>query len=208
MEGLLLAIGFLGIVCALLTRWTKTGTLVTLVSFYFYFDVVGIENWVPLILFTLGLLLIVLEILIPGFGFVGLLGTALVIGGLYYTIGDIFQTIRDLSMSVVISTAVIIYLVRRGYSLTGINKLVLNTNLQTQNEEKAEDNKIVLQPGLVGVAQTPLRPSGKATFGGADSPIYDVLSTEGLISISSPIVIEKIQGTKILVRSYKQKGDE
>ncbi len=184
MEGLLLAIGFLGIVCALLTRWTKTGTLVTLVSFYFYFDVVGIENWVPLILFTLGLLLIVLEILIPGFGFVGLLGTALVIGGLYYTIGDIFQTIRDLSMSVVISTAVIIYLVRRGYSLTGINKLVLNTNLQTQNEEKAEDNKIVLQPGLVGVAQTPLRPSGKATFGGADSPIYDVLSTEGLISIS------------------------
>lgn len=208
MEGLLLAIGFLGIVCALLTRWTKTGTLVTLVSFYFYFDVVGIENWVPLILFTLGLLLIILEILIPGFGFVGLLGTALVIGGLYYTIGDIFQTIRDLSMSVVISTAVIIYLVRRGYSLTGINKLVLNTNLQTQNEEKAEDNKIVLQPGLVGVAQTPLRPSGKATFGGADSPIYDVLSTEGLISISSPIVIEKIQGTKILVRSYKQKGDE
>ena len=208
MEGLLLAIGFLGIVCALLTRWTKTGTLVTLVSFYFYFDVVGIENWVPLILFTLGLLLIVLEILIPGFGFVGLLGTALVIGGLYYTIGDIFQTIRDLSMSVVISTAVIVYLVRRGYSLTGINKLVLNTNLQTQNEEKAEDNKIVLQPGLVGVAQTPLRPSGKATFGGADSPTYDVLSTEGLISISSPIVIEKIQGTKILVRSYKQKGDE
>ena len=95
MEGLLLAIGFLGIVCALLTRWTKTGTLVTLVSFYFYFDVVGIENWVPLILFTLGLLLIVLEILIPGFGFVGLLGTALVIGGLYYTIGDIFQTVPE-----------------------------------------------------------------------------------------------------------------
>jgi membrane-bound serine protease (ClpP class) len=53
-----------------------------------------------------------------------------------------------------------------------------------------------------------LRPSGKATFGGADSPTYDVLSTEGLISINSPIVIEKIQGTKILVRSYKQKGDE
>ncbi len=208
MEGLLLAIGFLGIVCALLTRWTKTGTLVTLVSFYFYFNVVGIENWVPLILFTLGLLLIVFEILIPGFGFVGLLGTVLVIGGLYYTIGDIFQTIRDLSMSVVISTAVIVYLVRRGYSLTGINKLVLTTNLQTQNEEKAEENKIVLQPGLIGVAQTPLRPSGKATFGGADSPTYDVLSTEGLISINSPIVIEKIQGTKILVRSYKQKGDE
>lgn len=208
MEGLLLAIGFLGIVCALLTRWTKIGTLVTLVSFYFYFNVVGIENWVPLILFTLGLLLIVFEILIPGFGFVGLLGTVLVIGGLYYTIGDIFQTIRDLSMSVVISTAVIVYLVRRGYSLTGINKLVLTTNLQTQNEEKAEENKIVLQPGLIGVAQTPLRPSGKATFGGADSPTYDVLSTEGLISINSPIVIEKIQGTKILVRSYKQKGDE
>lgn len=208
MEGLLLAIGFLGIICALLTPWTKTGTLVTLISFYFYFDVVGIENWVPLLLFTLGLLLIVFEILIPGFGFVGILGAALVVGGLYYTIGDIFQTIRDLSMSVVISTAVIIYLVRRGYSLAGINKLVLNTNLQAQNEEKAEEHAVILHPGLVGVAKTPLRPSGKATFGGEDSPTYDVLSTEGLISMDEPIVIEKIQGTKILVRSYKQKGDE
>ncbi|KAF1304413.1 NfeD family protein [Enterococcus saccharolyticus] len=206
MEGLLLALGFVGLACALLTSWTKTGTLVTLVSFYFYFDLLGLEQWLPFILFSAGLLLVLFEVLIPGFGFVGVLGGILLALGLYYTTGDIFQTVRDLSMAIISVAAVIVFLVRNGYTLAGVSQFVLKTDLPPDNEVLAEDNQVVLYPGLIGEAQTPLRPSGKATFGDA-SPLYDVLSAEGLIDIHTSIIIEKIQGTKILVRKFTE-GDD
>lgn len=206
MEGLLLALGFVGLACALLTSWTKTGTLVTLVSFYFYFDVLGLEQWLPFVLFSAGLLLVLFEVLIPGFGFVGVLGGVLIALGLYYTTGDIFQTVRDLSMAIISVAAVIVFLVRNGYTLAGVSQFVLKTDLPPDNEVFVEDNPLTLYPGLIGEAQTPLRPSGKATFGAA-SPLYDVLSAEGLIDVHTSIIIEKIQGTKILVRQFTE-GDD
>lgn len=200
MEGLLLAVGFIGVVLAILTPLTKTGTAVTLVSFSVYFSIIGVETWLPLALFTAGLLLIVFEIFVPEFGLAGILGIIFLIGGLHWTIGDITQTVRDLSMAVVITALLVIYLVRKGYSLANVNKLVLQTNLQHNYEVKSEENVINLHPGLAGTSQTTLRPSGKVTFGEEDGPAFDVLSTEGHISKGTPIVIEKVQGTKILVR--------
>lgn len=202
MEGLLLAVGFIGLVLAILTPLTRTGTGVTLLSFAGYFYLVGVETWLPVILFTAGLLLIVFEIFVPEFGLAGIIGIVLLIGGLHWTIGDLSQTIRDLSMAVIITAALVIYLIRKGYSLANVNKLILQTNLQdeTEQEEKSEKNVINLQPGLVGIAQTPLRPSGKVTFDDYKGPSFDVLSTEGHISKDTTVVIEKVQGTKILVR--------
>ncbi|MGX7197994.1 hydrolase [Enterococcus olivae] len=204
MESLLLTIGFVGIVLAILTPFTKLSSLVTLVSFSLYFYFSGVENWLPLMLFVLGLLLIVFEIFIPEFGIAGILGAILLIAGLYWTIGDLGQTVRDLSMAVVITTGLVVYLVKRGYSLANVNKLILQTNLETNVEVKPEETQLSLQPGLIGKAQTSLRPSGKATFGEESGPIFDVLSIETLISSGTPIIIDKIQGTKILVREYKQ----
>lgn len=200
MEGLLLALGFIGLVLAILTPLSKTGTGLTLISFAVYFSIIGVDAWIPLALFTAGLLLIVFEIFIPEFGFAGILGIILLIVGLHWTIGDLGQTIRDLSMAVVITTGLVVYLVRKGYSLANVNKLVLQTNLQGNNEVKSEESIVNIQPGIEGMTQTPLRPSGKVTFGDDDGPAFDVLSTEGHISEDIPVIVEKIQGTKILVR--------
>jgi membrane-bound serine protease (ClpP class) len=202
MEGLLLSIGFIGLVVAILTPLTRTGSGVTLLSFATYFYLVGVETWLPVILFTAGLLLIVFEIFIPEFGLAGIVGIVLLIGGLHWTIGDISQTIRDLSMAVIITAILVIYLIRKGYSLANVNKLILQTNLadEFENGEKPEKSVVNLQPGLVGKTQTPLRPSGKVSFDDYEGPSFDVLSTEGHISKDTPVVIEKVQGTKILVR--------
>jgi len=205
MESLLLTIGFIGLALAVLTPLTKIASLVTLASFTVYFYTIGIENWIPLVLFIFGLLLIVFEIFIPEFGITGVLGAILLIAGLYWTVGDLMQTIRDLSMAVIITTALVVYLGKRGYSLTNVNKLVLQTDLPAGSKTKTDDQSPNLYPGLTGTVKTPLRPSGKATFGEENGPLFDVLSAEEFISIGTPIVIEKIQGTKILVRSQKMK---
>lgn len=205
MESLLLTIGFIGLALAVLTPLTKIASLVTLASFTVYFYAIGVENWIPLVLFIFGLLLIVFEIFIPEFGITGVLGAILLIAGLYWTVGDLMQTIRDLSMAVIITTALVVYLGKRGYSLTNVNKLVLQTDLPAGSKTKTDDQSPNLYPGLTGTAKTPLRPSGKATFDEEEGPTFDVLSTEEFISMGTPIAIEKIQGTKILVRSQKMK---
>lgn len=205
MEGLLLAFGFIGLVLAILTPLTRTGTGITLLSFAVYFYLVGVEMWLPVILFTAGLLLIVFEIFVPEFGLAGIIGMFLLIGGLHWTIGDLAQTIRDLSIAVVITTVLVIYLIRKGYSLANVNKLILQTNLDdSEKEAKSEKSKVQLEPGLVGKAQTPLRPSGKVSFDDYPGPSFDVLSTEGHISKDTPVVVENVQGTKILVRKNEQ----
>lgn len=203
MEGLLLGLGFIGVALAILTPFVKSGTGLTLISLAVYFRFIGIETWLPVILFTAGLLLIVFEIFVPEFGLAGIVGMILLISGLYLTIGDIGQTVRDLSLSVVITSGVVFYLIKNGYSLANVNKLILQTNLQDISSKTDTDNtKQSITVGLEGVAMTPLRPSGKVTFGD-DPHAYDVLSTDGHISKDSAVVVDKVQGTKITVRQNR-----
>lgn len=200
MEGLLLAVGFIGVVLAILTPLSKTGLALTLISFTLYFSVIGVDTWLPIVLFTIGLLLIVFEIFIPEFGLAGALGTVLLIVGLYMTIGDFSTTIRDFSLSVVLTAGVVFYLIYNGYSLANANKLILSTSLQ--NDKKAETTKKTVQitPGLEGIAQTPLRPSGKVSFGENKESIVDVLSSDGHISKDTEVIVEKVMGTKVVVK--------
>lgn len=200
MEGLLLAVGFIGVAVAILTPLSKAGLGMTLISFILYFSFIGVHTWLPVLLFTIGLLLIIFEIFIPEFGIAGAIGTILLIVGLYLTIGDIGTTIRDLSMSIVITAGVVFYLVRNGYSLANVNKLILNTNLQVSQKTESAEKTTQIKPGLEGIAQTPLRPSGKVSFGTTDDTLVDVLSTDGHISRDTEIVVEKVLGTKVLVR--------
>jgi len=198
MEGLLLGLGFIGIALAILTPFFKSGAGLALISMAAYFHFIGTETWLPIVLFTAGLLLIVFEIFVPEFGVAGIIGVVLLISGLYMTIGDIGQTVRDLSFSVVITAGVIIYLIKNGYSLSNVNKLILQTNMQTSNKQASvEKDKIIVD--TEGIAVTPLRPSGKVSFGD-DPALYDVLSTEGHISEGTSVIVDKVKGTKITVR--------
>jgi membrane-bound serine protease (ClpP class) len=202
-EALLLTIGFLAIVVLALTPWTKTGTVVAVGAIVGYFYYVGVDGWTPILLFGLGLFLLGLEIFIPDFGLLGILGILSIGLGLYYTTGDIAATIRDLTIALVTSVGLIYLLIRDGYSLSNFDKIVLKTQSANKegNRKEAED-KEQIKVGMAGTAVTPLRPSGKASFG-EDTPAYDVLSSEGHISAGEQVVIQEIRGTKIVVRLKK-----
>lgn len=203
MEGIILTFVFLGLALFVLTPRKTIGATISVLSFTGYFYLVGVNSWIPVALFTVGLLLIVLEVFIPDFGLVGISGILSIVLGLYWTLGDLTQTIQDLSIAIVITAAMIVYLIRRGYSLTNVNKLVLQSTdpgSKANDSVKSPDHPI--KPGLRGIAQTPLRPSGKVTFGD-NSPYFDVISSEGHISRGTPIEVEKVSATKIVVRRQR-----
>ena len=172
MEGIILTFVFLGLALFVLTPRKTMGATLSVLSF-------------------------------TGFGLVGISGILSIVLGLYWTLGDLTQTIQDLSIAIVITAAMVVYLIRRGYSLTNVNKLVLQSTdpgSKANDSVKSPDHPI--KPGLRGIAQTPLRPSGKVTFGD-NSPYFDVISSEGHISRGTPIEVEKVSATKIVVRRQR-----
>lgn len=202
METLLLTVGFIGIIFLILTPWVKTGTVVAIGSLVGYFYFAGVDSWIPIALFILGLVLMILEVFIPDFGLIGMLGISSVALGIYYTVGDVSLMVRDLSVALIVSVILLFILIRNGYSLSNFNKIVLKTNSKETNDREESEAQDQVHVGMVGVASTPLRPSGKASFDG-HTISYDVLSSEGHISVDTEIVIQEINGTKIVVRKQK-----
>lgn len=202
METLLLTIGFIGIIFLILTPWTKTGTVVAIGSLVAYFYFTGVDSWIPIVLFIIGLVLVVLEVFIPDFGLLGLLGIGSVALGIYYTVGDFGLMIRDLSLALIVSTILIFVLIKSGYSLSNLSKLVLRTSSMQTNEVEEAEEEAQIKVGMVGESVTPLRPSGKVTFND-HAQSYDVLSSEGHIPQGTEVIIQEIHGTKIVVRRKK-----
>ena len=204
METLLLTAGFIGIIFLILTPWVKTGTIVSVGSLVGYFYFAGVDSWVPIALFILGLVLIVLEVFIPDFGLIGMLGVSSVALGIYFTVGDFSLMVRDLSVALIASVILLFILIRNGYSLSNFNKIVLNASSKETDDREEREEQDQVHVGMVGIASTPLRPSGKASFDG-HTISYDVLSTEGHISVGTEIIIQEINGTKIVVRKQNKK---
>ncbi|MBT2732160.1 NfeD family protein [Carnobacterium sp. ISL-102] len=200
MEILLLTVGFIGLVIAALTPQSTLGGLLALASFGGYFYLNSLENWVPIIIFILGICLLIFEVFVPDFGVAGIIGFLLIIGGIYLTNDNFGLALRDLSIAVVASSFLVIMLVRRGYSLAHLEKIVLRNNLDKKSGFSSNfDASGYL--GKTGKTTTPLRPSGKVRFEDAE---LDVISTGEHIDADVVVVVTKVEGYKIIVRRVDQ----
>lgn len=200
METLLLTISFIGVVFLLLTPWTKTSAIIAIASLIGYLNVVGVDGWTPILLISIGFILIIAEVFIPDFGLLGILGVLSVAWGLYMTTGDFGIMIRDLTIAIISSVIILILLLRNGYSISHLNRFVLNTASKEPFEIEESEDKPRLAIGMLGEARTPLRPSGKVKFEQFPLP-FDVISNDGHIQSGTKVVIQEIHGNKIVVRN-------
>lgn len=196
MEILLLTVGFIGLVIAALTPQSTLGGLLALASFGGYFYLNSLENWVPIVIFILGICLLIFEVFVPDFGVAGIIGFLLIIGGVYLTNNDLSTALRDLSIAVVAASFLFIMLIRRGYSLTHLQKLVLQNNLDKESGFSSNTDASAYL-GKTGKTTTPLRPSGKVQF---EDTELDVVSTGEHIDTNVSVIVTKVEGYKIIVR--------
>ena len=196
MEIILLTVGFIGLVIAALTPKSTLGGLLALASFGGYFYINSLENWVPIIIFILGICLLIFEVFVPDFGVAGIIGFLLIIGGVYLTNNDLSTALRDLSIAVIAASFLVIMLIRRGYSLTHLQKLVLQNNLDKESGFSSNTDASNYL-GKTGKTTTPLRPSGKVQF---EDTELDVVSTGEHIDSNVSVIVTKVEGYKIIVR--------
>ncbi|MGF1580208.1 MAG: nodulation protein NfeD [Gemmataceae bacterium] len=162
-------------------------------------------------LFILGLVLLAVEVfVIPGFGVTGISGICLAVVSLvlmtveqmpnstsdWMSLGGTFSSVI-LSMvgAVVLAISFASLLPHIPYA----NRLMLVPPGEdaTDGENANSGQQYVRLLGAIGLAETPLRPSGKAKFEGE---YYDVLSEGEFITPGSRVQVVEVEGNRIVVK--------
>lgn len=204
MEGLLLGLIFIGVLTTLLTRYSGIGAVTTILGVISYFWISDFSNWLPIIFLFAGFFLIVLEVFIPDFGIIGILGMLSIVGGLFLNTGSWTEAILDLSTAIIVTGVVFFFIFRKGLLHNRWDQFILRTDSPRSTEEN-ETKKDPYYVGQIGTTSTPLRPTGYAYFSGIDGEEYtiDVTSENKAIERNEKVIIEAINGNKITVRRVK-----
>lgn len=194
---LFLVVGFVCLVMMLFTKNYYVFGGLSVLSFLVYFLMFGNGTWMTFLMFLSGILLLILEIFVPSFGLIGIAGFGLLGLGYFLNYTDLWGSIFDLSLAIIVAVAVAYILIKKGYKfLPAKGKLILNTSLHKQRGYSS-GRDYTLYLGKTGTALTTLRPSGKAEV---DGKILDVLSNGPVISEGTAVQVVHVEGVKITVK--------
>lgn len=167
-------------------------------------------GWVPAVCLVLGLIFIIIEIFQPGFGVFGITGAVLVVIGIIVRLyhsgagNPILQGVILIGVStivILIALAAMVISMKCGLlSRTGF--VQKSRAVDVDISKGTEDYNFLI--GQHGRTTSILRPGGNAQI---DGKIYTVISTNGFIASDTEIVVESIEGVKIMVRTPKNEED-
>ncbi|MDX9891631.1 MAG: NfeD family protein [Bacteroidales bacterium] len=149
-------------------------------------------NWLVIIfLILIGVVALLLELFaLPG-AIVGIIGSLFIIAGIvlsYIQYGAVAGNLTLLGTGLLIIVAVVLFLRSKTWK---------KMTLTTQIDGKMNIQPDSLQVGMEGVSLSRLAPSGKAII---NNEMVEVFSSLDFIDQNMPIVITKIEGSKIIVK--------
>ncbi len=215
-SSLLVTIGILGIIVEIRTPgFALPGAigLVSLALFFWGHWLVRLAGLEELLLVGSGIALLVVEVFVlPGFGVIGALGLAALIGGLGLSlVGSgasgvmVVRALGRVATSLVIAIALSLGLLRLLPHLPFGRRLVLDTELPPGTGEATPDEIDRRWIGRRGTAASPLRPAGIAQM---DDERVDVVSQGEFIEPGEPIEVIEVDGNRIVVRRRHRAASE
>ncbi len=202
---LLLFIGLAGVVIELLVPGLIFPGLLGVSAFILYFfasTLEGLAGPYVWLLFAVGIILMALEVFIPSFGILGLLGGASLIGGVIMAAWATGHALQSLGIAFVLAAAAV-GIVVFVFKERGVwNRFILKDSLTSE----AGYNSAVTRFDLVGrdgVSLTPLRPSGTVMI---DGERIDVVSEGAFIERDKAVTIVKAEGGRVVVQEKWHSG--
>ncbi len=212
--GLIIVIGLVALYFEMAAPGTMIGGLIAglCASLFFWSHFAGgTAGWMEVILFVAGLGFIAAELfVIPGFGVAGFSGIVLLTASVILasqgfvvpeTAVDWDQLLGNIVMLVIAGFAFFIaafFITARMGSLPVFSRMVLSTDREGQGaSSSAEAPRIQpVEVGAVGVADSLLRPAGRASFDGRS---YDVISDGSFVDAGATVKVIKVFGNVITV---------
>ncbi len=159
-------------------------------------------SWISALLLSVGLIFIIVEVFVPGFGFFGISGIVAVIAGIIVRICQGLNLTQSLTLILLVLGFFIVAFVFMIYSArfgilgrTGLFE-TRSTISKDYNKTDKELKKLV---GKSGRALGVLNLGGKAKINGK---IYDVVSINSYIEEGAHIKVVEIKDNTIMVRKW------
>jgi membrane-bound serine protease (ClpP class) len=147
-------------------------------------------------LYVMGLVLLMIEAMIPGFGVAGISGVVLVLISIVMISSSFFQAILLLIGTIAVAILLIFTLYRLGYGKRFVKSMILNT--EQKNEEGYVSSKgYEKYLGMHGTVITPLRSAGTVLIAGIR---IDAVSEAEFIEKDVEVEVIKIEGSRIVVK--------
>lgn len=214
---LLLSIGMLALVAEVYTPGLGVAGAIGLFFIALFFGshlIVGLAGMEGILLFGLGVLLILVEVLLlPGMGIFGALGAVAVLAGLYLSLLGELPAAEDYQRGAAVLSGALLLVVAGSWIMA--RRLPTNTRLlkagiflgsatgrstgYTSSERREE------LVGQTGRAVTDLRPAGTGNF---DGERIDIVSETGWIESGTPIRIVASEGYRHVVRPVTVEDEE
>lgn len=153
--------------------------------------------WVPLVLIVIGIVLVVLEMFVPGFGAPGILGSVCLIAGILIKAQSAMEGILLTLVFLSILGGIFILVLRSATHGALYNSPLILRAAATKDDgfSAAEDMQVFL--GKEGETLTVLRPAGTAEFDGIR---LDVVSEGDFIPKGMRVRVSEVEGRRIVVR--------
>jgi len=196
---LLLSIAFIGLFIEIFAPGFGAGGTISLIAFTLFFGgniLAGNSSWGPLIIFLGGAVLILIEVIIPGFGFPGAGGIITIIISIIVASGSFERAIGTLSISILITTIAIFLLIRYGPKNSLFSKIVLNAKQGKMGRYVSTVSREDYL-NMEGVTVTDLRPVGTIDIKGDR---IEAVSEGDFIEKGSKVRVQKIHGFRVIVR--------
>ncbi|MBN3556190.1 nodulation protein NfeD [Fictibacillus nanhaiensis] len=198
---ILLSLGSLGLVLELYTPgFGIAGSIgaLSLLLFFYGHMIAGLAGWEAIILFGVGLILLILELFLPG-GIIGILGVLAVLTGLIMAGGSLTGILIAIAIAIVV-TIIGSYFFLRSFGYNGsLKKLVLFDSTSSEKGYLSHNERKDLT-GKIGVTATTLRPSGSLRL---DDEFIDVVTEGSYIEKGTPVKIIKASGGRVVVREIE-----
>lgn len=148
----------------------------------------------PIFLQLMGILVIIVEVIVPTGGILAIFSTGLIGGSLYLVFTSTSSTTGYLF--VVADIIVIPLSVFIGFKLLAKSPAALKRSLSKEDGVQSQSPELEMYMGLEGIAATDLRPSGVAVI---DGKRLDVVSRGEYLERSSNVVVIAVTGNQIIV---------
>jgi membrane-bound serine protease (ClpP class) len=147
----------------------------------------------------MGIVLLLVEALMPGFGIAGISGVVLVVASVVMISSSFFQAVLIMIGTIAVAVLLIIALYKLGYGKGFMKAMILNT------EQKNEKGYVSAKGyeeylGMRGTVITPLRSAGTVLI---NEKRIDAVSEAEYINKDVEVEVIKIEGSRIVVRRVK-----
>ena len=199
LQVLLLAVMFLSIMVEIKTGGLGVGVLLGIVAAAVFWGsqyTRGLVELYHIAVFLAGVLLIIVEILLPTVGLLAGLGVAAMLYSIVLALGGDIGALAALGIALVLSIVFFLLIVSRLPSSKLWNKIVLHKSSRTEEGYVSAAEQVDLV-GKMGEVLTELRPSGTARI---DGLLVDVISEGAFIQKGKSIVVLSVNGSRVVVR--------